>query len=165
MRDVKTAYLVSKQCLDSKFPAWRSLGSKTSQLTNANDTILVREFRPGISRLVMVFSAIAHGKRALVDDMQLQLHDVAELAKLSYTYKGLHLIRPWIAEWTKDLLDEEEDLSEEDPYNYHQEVEKIWIAYEFGLEQLFLKTCFQLSFISSTLIPSSKSLPLGLHGR
>lgn len=163
MRDTKTAYLVEDSYSPLTADTWDLLIHKATNLQNLDESIPVRELLPGTPTLLMVFSAITHSKKALVEDMELQLEDIAELAKLSCTYKKLSILAPWIPKWTEEAFDDD-DIQEERPYQYHQEVEKIWIAYEFGLEEVFLKTSFQLAFQSSTLIPHKKSLPPGLHG-
>ena len=111
----------------------------------------------------MVFSAAAHGRPDLVQD-DLPLQQVRDLAMLSHQHKGIRLIAPWVDQWATELFPEDQ-CPEDEPEKYNNEMEKIWIAYEFGFEKQFLQTCFELAFVSTVIIPSRMCLPPGLHGK
>ena len=112
----------------------------------------------------MVFSAAAHGKPDLVHDSNIPMEEVRDLAMLSHEHNAIRLVAQWVTQWADGLIPDDE-RPEDVPEEYYNEVEKVWIAYEFGMEKQFLQTCFELAFVTTVIIPSPACLPAGLYGK
>jgi hypothetical protein len=131
--------------LDEALPGWRDRIAKLHPSLEPGHYPMA-QLIAGTPRVFRYFAAAAHESPISDEESEtefgfeikgkLELEEIRDIAALSYQYKALDLIhanvRGWITEFVPLTWDQEEHV-----YGYANQLEYLWISYEFGLESLF----------------------------
>lgn len=149
-QDTRIALTVQSSKLDRALPGWRSQIAQT-ECSKLSGHLPVAEFAIGTPRVLRYFIIAAHQKDPTAStsmaDYDLTLRELRDVSILSHKFDALHLISGNISGWV-DVhfpfgwqLKESEDEEDCDQLNY------LWIAYEFGLHGVFHQMWYVRSVI------------------
>jgi hypothetical protein len=137
--------VVDSASLDPALPGWRErISNLQPALERGSSTIA--QLCAGTPRVIHYLITLAHqfvgtegtGEMQSAVDFtnHFNLEEVRDIAVLSHQYKALWLIRDDVPEWVTKLIPlawDPEKYSEQ----YANQLEYLWISFEFGLESLF----------------------------
>jgi hypothetical protein len=137
--DARFSLTVCSQKLDKVLPGWRNC------ITQINDSgvpghlpiaELAKDTPTEFDHLIAAahFSPTESSPVFVIGD-DLDIGEVHRIATLSNQYKALHLIAGNVPGWVKSFFPAGWKL--ESSNEYRDQLECLWIAYEFGLEKIF----------------------------
>ncbi|KAL2125254.1 hypothetical protein VTJ04DRAFT_1619 [Mycothermus thermophilus] len=159
--DIRRALIVSTKKLNEALPNWRR---HTTYIT-INDEFPIMELLPGTPLVFKWLIMAAHHPRTEHSGgywigQSLELAEIRELAKLSYQHNALHLIATSARQWIEALYPPGWKL--QNPEEYSDQLDYLWLSYELGVEKLFHDICFNLAYVCKVEFWNPASMPPGI---
>jgi hypothetical protein len=169
----RVAVVARADTVDQNLPGWRGrVGNGRPEfwsyqaLLSEEEEIPFVELIDGTPRVFCHLLAMVH--RPTTDGVEEDITDLAaasicieelrDIAKLSHEYGALRWIAPYVPAWVEKLIPKDwEPERDPDLPSYH--LEYLWVAYEFGMKDLFNEVCFNLAYVATFSFEDPDLLP------
>ncbi|KAL2016940.1 hypothetical protein VTK56DRAFT_2816 [Thermocarpiscus australiensis] len=166
---LRIALIACSTKLDSSLPGWRARIVETIP-PKAAGHLAIAELSDGTPQAFKHLIMAAHHSpadgdpaSAFIIQKDLILEGLCDIAKLSNQYNALQLIAGNVPRWIDNFLPRTW-MFKDDPDCYADQIECLWIAYEFGLHTLFHQICFDLAYVYEFVFLNPRLMPDGVFG-